>query len=918
MKTNATMKIFFFSRLKSVAVLAALLISSFPGQSQFFMRSGALPPSSQVWEGNTNTDINIGHTAVIAGRLRIWSAPYFARAPRLEMSSNGTTLTASNTSLNLFNNDPTINNWSRLHFAAKLSNGSEMDLVSLACQYRNRVANEEAGDFVIATADSPTYAERLRLSSDGNLGIGNFDPTGLNPTIPERLNVLGNVSIGNDTGSRGTSQPGDNYLSFCGGSKFNTGTQNSDMLRMYRFNRADNSSELRVEIGDDFGSTSPTLGPDLFVIGGTDYRANSMTYLPLMAANITSAAVGIGTTDPKNRLEIKSDMTLGQTRSGLRLTNLTCTAPTAANPGAGVLSVDCNGDVIYVPASSGGYSASQGITLNGTDFQLGYACGTTPKSRFTTDREINMSNGQTNHNLYFNGGSTGQGGKLYMGIASCPDLKARLEIGSAGLNPVPINSYSTINPSLSGLRFTDLTMSTPVIANASRGVLSLDANGDVIWVEDKTGSPAMANNGCSMSGANVQLGEDCNAPTGLSSLMNDRLVPMNNYNVIFGDGSLTAPGKNRVGIGTACMPQAKLEVIRNYEGPVYDITNRAIAGINNDIASPASGAGEAIGVFGSSDHTQNSANFGGDFLGIKAHASNYGVRGVAEGGEKAFGGWFSACGATGINIGVFGDVCQGGGRPGTDWAGYFTGDIITSAPFIMSDRRIKENIRPIENALTIIDKIQPKKYRFNTTAFPGLNLPSDKENYGVIAQELEEILPSLIKETPVPNADKKSFSAEKIKTVNYLELVPILIQAVKEQQAEIEELKRENEAVKTLQQQIDELKRLIAGSSIKDQHESIVQLNVTLTDKSNIILGQNIPNPCDRVTTIGFYIPDAVKTATIRFATFDGKIVQSIDTKERGKGVINVHTSELRTGVYIYSLIADGKVIDTKRMEVLR
>ncbi|MFN7422896.1 MAG: hypothetical protein ACK5QP_05825 [Chitinophagales bacterium] len=69
---------------------------------------------------------------------------------------------------------------------------------------------------------------------------------------------------------------------------------------------------------------------------------------------------------------------------------------------------------------------------------------------------------------------------------------SRLEINSVGLNPTPLNSYSTTNPSLSGLRFTGLNMNTPPVTNQSSGVLSLDANGDVIWVNTNSGSGSIS------------------------------------------------------------------------------------------------------------------------------------------------------------------------------------------------------------------------------------------------------------------------------------------------------------------------------------------------------------------------------------------------------------------------------------------
>ena len=45
-----------------------------------------------------------------------------------------------------------------------------------------------------------------------------------------------------------------------------------------------------------------------------------------------------------------------------------------------------------------------------------------------------------------------------------------------------------------------------------------------------------------------------------------------------------------------------------------------------------------------------------------------------------------------------------------------------------------------------------------------------------------------------------------------------------------------------------------------------------------------------------------------------GGQIKSISIPERGKGTVTIQGSELSAGMYLYALIADGKVIDTKRM----
>lgn len=79
-------------------------------------------------------------------------------------------------------------------------------------------------------------------------------------------------------------------------------------------------------------------------------------------------------------------------------------------------------------------------------------------------------------------------------------------------------------------------------------------------------------------------------------------------------------------------------------------------------------------------------------------------------------------------------------------------------------------------------------------------------------------------------------------------------------------------------------------------------------------MGQNIPNPFNEHTQIPFYLPSTVKAASIQFTDSRGSIIKSIEINDRGKGVIHIAAVELNSAVYNYTLIADGKVIDTKRM----
>jgi len=89
-----------------------------------------------------------------------------------------------------------------------------------------------------------------------------------------------------------------------------------------------------------------------------------------------------------------------------------------------------------------------------------------------------------------------------------------------------------------------------------------------------------------------------------------------------------------------------------------------------------------------------------------------------------------------------------------------------------SDKRLKTNIKEINYGLETVMKLNPKEYDWKK---------DDRHDIGFIAQEVEEVIPEIVK-------DKKHFDKE-IKTLDYEKLTAVLIKAVQEQQQQINELK---------------------------------------------------------------------------------------------------------------------------------
>lgn len=121
-----------------------------------------------------------------------------------------------------------------------------------------------------------------------------------------------------------------------------------------------------------------------------------------------------------------------------------------------------------------------------------------------------------------------------------------------------------------------------------------------------------------------------------------------------------------------------------------------------------------------------------------------------------------------------------------------------------SDLRFKKEVKPFGSVLNSFSKLRPVNYFWRADEFPDQHFGT-KQSYGLIAQEVEEIFPDLV------TIDDKGFKA-----VNYTKLPLYTIQAVKEQQVQIEaqakEIAAQKETNRKLQEKVEALVRLACKS----------------------------------------------------------------------------------------------------------
>lgn len=245
---------------------------------------------------------------------------------------------------------------------------------------------------------------------------------------------------------------------------------------------------------------------------------------------------------------------------------------------------------------------------------------------------------------------------------------------------------------------------------------------------------------------------------------------------------------------------------------------------------------------------------------------------------------------------------------GTTTGGYIlsiNGNAYATGSWLGSDSKLKKNITPLDGKLMLskIMNIDGKKFEFknkeelkevysqlssDTLISKMIPQLSEGEQYGFIAQEIEKDFPELV----------KTDSITRLKAVNYDEMIAVLLQAIKEQQTQLAQL----------QQQIGQ----IAGTSgLKSAN---IATGTNNPEETQAKLDQNVPNPFDRETKIGCSVPESSNSAVLYIYTMNGTQLQQYPVTGKGKQTLTISGNSLEPGMYLYTLLIDGKEVDTKRM----
>lgn len=253
---------------------------------------------------------------------------------------------------------------------------------------------------------------------------------------------------------------------------------------------------------------------------------------------------------------------------------------------------------------------------------------------------------------------------------------------------------------------------------------------------------------------------------------------------------------------------------------------------------------------------------------------------------------------------------------------HFNCNVLASNIAVASDSRFKTDITPLESSLQNITSLSPVSYkllpRFGENAVGGSgaseaipagalsekelrdieyfnkfhqSLENDGPHFGFLAQEVKEIYPELV------HTDGNGYMY-----IDYIGMIPLLVNAIGELNEQIAQLKADN----------DELNQSVM---MAQQQRGIDYPSSQIADDFfRNALYQNNPNPFSTSTTIKMSLRSDVEQAAIYIFDMQGSMLKTIPVTDRGNVSVNIEGGDLNPGMYIYSLIADGKEIASKRM----
>ncbi len=223
------------------------------------------------------------------------------------------------------------------------------------------------------------------------------------------------------------------------------------------------------------------------------------------------------------------------------------------------------------------------------------------------------------------------------------------------------------------------------------------------------------------------------------------------------------------------------------------------------------------------------------------------------------------------------------------------GDVRCFNLFTNSDRRYKTGIKTLESALDKVLAMRGTSYDFATDQIPA-DYTAGKQ-VGFIAQEMQTVMPELVK---TDDAGMMS--------VNYIGVVPVLVEALKEQNEIIEEKETRIAALEAKNIELqDRLARIEAalGIAATERQETPAVVTATIS-----------PNPTAGIVTVSLNNTASAKSVTVKVLDSTGREIASRSAASESS--VQFDLSQFPAGVYVAQVVADGKMVSANKVQLVK
>lgn len=123
--------------------------------------------------------------------------------------------------------------------------------------------------------------------------------------------------------------------------------------------------------------------------------------------------------------------------------------------------------------------------------------------------------------------------------------------------------------------------------------------------------------------------------------------------------------------------------------------------------------------------------------------------------------------------------------------------LISASLKISAQEVAQTNVQPLNNSVSVVTQLQPVSFSYDKQWADKLKI-SNESQYGFVTADVQKVLPALVRKTAKDyTSGKNTFRSATVSKVDYESLIPLLVGSIKEQQEQIEQLKKEINALKS-------------------------------------------------------------------------------------------------------------------------